>query len=138
MKNHSIVVRLGTTDNTRVVVRRKDSVVSTLQFVNAGSWLRHGIGQMLDELRRRGVYPGEAAIDLAILAAAVTAADTRISRRRAAQDSWTREIELYVPVANVDLWADNSGRIERILRFLTGDLWRVFPRNPARRCALIQ
>ena len=99
--------------------------MSTLQFINAGKWLNYGIGQILDQLMQRGMYPSETAIDLAILAATVTAADTRISRQEDAQDSWSREIDLYMPVCDAALWSDNKQLIERILRFLTGDIWRV-------------
>ena len=125
MKRHSIVVRLNAADNAKVAVADKSSKVSSLQFIIADKWLDHGLGQILDQLMQRGMYPSETAIDLAILAATVTAADTRISRKDDAQDSWTREIDLYLPVSDVDLWSDNAQLIERLLRFQTGDLWRV-------------
>jgi hypothetical protein len=69
--------------------------------------------------------PTELGIDLLILAAAVTAADTRISRASEAQDSWTREIDLYLPVSDVSVWEEQVSLVERILRFLSGDVWRV-------------
>ena len=125
MTRHSIVVRLNATDKGKVLVADKGSKVSNLRFIGAGKWLDHGVGQVLRELTQRRLYPGETAIDLAILAATVTAADTRISREEDAQDSWTREIDLYLPVSDVGLWSSNGRRIERMLRFLTGDLWRV-------------
>lgn len=125
MKRHSLVVRLNAADNTKVAVADRRSKVSTLQFIRADKWLDHGLGQILGQLMQRGMYPSETAIDLAILAASVTAADTRISRQDDAQDSWTREIDLYLPVSDVDLWSGNTKLIERILRFLTGDLWCV-------------
>lgn len=125
MKRHSIIVRLDSTDKAKVSIANKDSNVSILQFISAGKWLNHGIGQILDQLMQREMYPSETAIDLAILAATVTAADTRISRQKDAQDSWSREIDLYMPVCDAELWSDNAQLIERILRFLTGDIWRV-------------
>lgn len=125
MKRHSLVARLNATDNANVNVTDKSSEVSTLNFATAGKRLDHGIGQILDQLLQRRMYPSETAIDLAILAATVTAADTKISRKDDAQDSWTREINLYLPVSNVDLWSYNAQLIERMLRFLTGDLWSV-------------
>ena len=125
MNRHSIVVRLNAADKAQVTVTDRTSKVSTLRFIHAENWLNHGLGQILDQLVQRGMYPSETAIDLAILAATVTAADTRISRKDDAQDSWTREIDLYLPVFDVDLWSDNAQLIVRILRFLTGDLWRV-------------
>lgn len=125
MRRHSIIVRLSASDKAKVTLADKGSYVSTLNFISANRRLDHGIGQILDQLIHRDMYPGETAIDLAILAGTVTAADTRISRQKDSQDSWTREIDLYLPVSDVDLWADNVRLIERMLRFLTGDLWRV-------------
>lgn len=97
MRRHSIVVRLSAADKAKVIAD-KGSHVSTLSFISADKRLDHGLGQILDQLTERGMYPGETAIDLAILSATVTAADTRISRQEDAQDSWTREIDLYLPV----------------------------------------
>ena len=125
MKRHSMIVRLDAADKAKVSIANKDSEVSVLQFISADKWLNYGIGQILDQLMQREMYPSETAIDLAILAATVTAADTRISRQEDAQDSWSREIDLYIPVCDTKLWSDNTQLIERILRFLTGDIWRV-------------
>lgn len=125
MRRHTIVVRLGAADKAKVVVADKGSHISTLSFISTDKRLDHGLGQMLDQLTQRGMYPGETAIDLAILSATIMAADTRISRQEDAQDSWTREIDLYLPVLDVDLWSGTAWLIERMLRFLTGDLWRV-------------
>lgn len=125
MKRHSIIVRLNPADTKRILVGDKNSQVSELRFVDGKRRLAHGLGQILTQLAQRGMYPPERAIDLAILAATVTAADTRISRKDDAQDSWTREIDLYVPVAHPDVWLANAKLIERTLDFLTGDRWRV-------------
>ncbi len=125
MKRHSIIVRLNPADTKKVLVSDKSSQVTQLRFVDGERRVGHGVGQMLDQLARRGMYPPEIAIDLAILAATVTAADTRISRIADAQDSWTREIDLYVPVAEPEIWSTNGDLIERILQFLTGDIWRI-------------
>ena len=125
MTRHSIVVRLNASDRGQVTLADKGSKVSNLRFISADKWLDHGVGQILHQLMQRRLYPSEVAIDLAILAATVTAADTRISREEDAQDSWTREIDLYLPVSDIGLWSGNGRRIERMLRFLTGDLWRL-------------
>ena len=125
MTRHSLVARLGEADRDKVTIVDKTSKVSNLQFIKRNNWLDHGIGQTLHKLKRHSLYPRETAIELAILAATVTAADTRISRKDDAQDSWTREIDLYLPVSNLDLWRGIAPLIERMLCFLTGDLWRV-------------
>lgn len=125
MKRHSIVVRLNQAEKAKVAVSDKSSHITTLRFVAADRRLNHGIGQMLDQLSDRGMYPSENAIDLAILAATVVGADTRISRTTDSQDSWTREIDLYLPVSDPVVWNENSSLIERTLKFLTGDHWKI-------------
>ena len=129
MRRHSLIVQLGAGDKAQATGVDKNSHVSLLDFISANKRLDHGLGQMLDQLIDRGMYPGENAIDLAILAATVAAADTRISRAEDAQDSWTREIDVYLPVFDVRLWSDNAELIQRVLCFLTGDIWRVFFRD---------
>ena len=125
MKRHSIIVRLNPADTKKVPVGDKASQVTELRFVDGDRRLGHGIGQILAQLAQRGMYPPEKAIDLAILAATVTAADTRISRAADAQDSWTREIDIYIPVAQPEMWLASAKLIERTLKFLTGDHWRI-------------
>lgn len=125
MKRHSIIVRLNPADTKKVSVGDKASQVTVLRFVDGDRRLGHGIGQILAQLAQRGMYPPEKAIDLAILAATVTAADTRVSRAADAQDSWTREFDLYIPVAEPEIWLANAKLIERTLKFLTGDHWRI-------------
>jgi len=125
MKRHSIIVRLNPADTKRVPVSDKASQVTELRFVDGDRRLDHGIGQILGQLAQRGMHPPETAIDLAILAATVMAADTRISRTADAQDSWTREVDLYIPVAEPEMWLANAKLIERTLKFLTGDHWRI-------------
>jgi len=126
MRRHSILTRLGPTDRARIRTRDRDSVRTEIPFVDGERRLGYGLGQMVDQLAARSLQPTNPALDLALLAATVTAADTRISRATESQDSWTREIDLYLPVENPDLWQGESALIERILNFLTGDRWRLF------------
>ena len=67
-----------------------------------------------------------------MLATLVFCADTRVSRESEAQDGWTREIDLYLPVADMRLWETQRERIEDMLRFLMGDQWRLFFRTRPR------
>ena len=123
MRRHSVIVRLGPADRKAVALRESDAVRTEVRFVDGERRLGFGLGQMIDQLVKRGVHPSERAADLAILAATVTAADTRISRATDSQDNWTREIDLYVPVQEPALWQKQFALIERMLNFLTGDLW---------------
>lgn len=84
-----------------------------------------GIEALTRQLRALQLQPSEDAMDLLVLAAAVFTADTTISRFHYSQDSWTREISLFVPVQQPALWAAQQDRIQQILQFLTGDFWTI-------------
>src|SRR4051794_31579192 len=104
MRHHTIIGRLGPADTVAVAPTRADTFPTEINFVDGDYRPGYGLGQALDQLRALGLRPSETAVDLAILAAAVTAADTRISRAADASDAWTREIDLNVPVQDPDLW----------------------------------
>lgn len=126
MRHHTIIGRLGPADTVVVVPTRTGSFSTEINFVDGDHRPGFGLGQALDQLRSLGLRPSETAVDLAVLAAAVTAADTRISRTNDAADEWTREIELNVPVKNPDLWTSLAPLIRTTLNFLTGDRWQVY------------
>src|SRR5690349_6330622 len=118
MRRHSLIARLGPGDKSSVPVIQSDSLVTKIRFVDGYRRLAFGLGQIIDQLIARGVVPSETAAYLGILAAAVTAADTRISRSADAQDGWTREIDIYLPVAEPSRWEALAPLLERTLKFL--------------------
>lgn len=126
MRRFSLIGRLGYDDKARVPVLQKDSSVYEINFLNANRRLDFGIGHALDQLSSLGLVPSEKAVDLVLVAALVNAGDTRVSRVVNAQDGWTREIDLYVPVSDHIQWGGLSHQIEALLKFLTGDRWRLF------------
>jgi 7-cyano-7-deazaguanine synthase in queuosine biosynthesis len=95
----------------------------TVDMIDSFGDLDRGLGQLLDRLFKLGARPSEAAVDLMIVATAVYAADTGVSRERYADDGWTRMISLSVPVADPDLWRHQQDHLSRMLQFLTGDHW---------------
>jgi len=125
MTAHTMVTRLGVTDSELVVPTITDSQITEVNFVDGYDRLGFGLGQAFDQLNVLGLAPGERAIDLVLLAATVTAADTRISRELSSQDAWTREIEVFVPVSEPELWTDAAPLLRRTLDFLTGDKWKL-------------
>src|SRR6266481_4635178 len=129
MRRHSVIARLGPADTASVNLQRTGTVVTQIRFVDGKRRLGFGLGQAIEQLGKRGVVPSERTVDLALLAAMVTAADTRISRATESQDSWTREIDLYVPVQDPAMWSAEAALIGKTLNFLTGDRWRVFFRE---------
>ncbi len=84
-----------------------------------------GIRQVLQQMKGVGAIPSGEALELLLLAALVSIADTKISRSQASQDGWTREIGIYLPVANASIWQAAKPVLERMLRFLTGDIWVI-------------
>lgn len=123
MKHHTIIIRLGTDDSAQVNLSSRDTQATEINFMNGAGRLEFGLGQALNGLRALGLFPSETSVDLALLAAAVTAADTRISRDSDAQDSWTREIDIHLPVMDPILWSDQVILLRTLLNFLTGDRW---------------
>lgn len=133
MRHHSIIGRLGAADTLAVASTRADTHATEINFVDGDHRPGYGLGQALDQLRGLGLRPSETAVDLALLAGAITAADTRISRAADAQDAWTREIDLHLPVQDSALWTGLAPLIVTTLNFLTGDRWGVYfrPRSAA-------
>ncbi|KQW75632.1 hypothetical protein ASC89_22100 [Devosia sp. Root413D1] len=130
MRHHSIVVALGASGRlNKNELHDQSSQLTELQLLDSKGRLDGGLGMILHELGDRHVVPSEIGVDLLLLAAGVTAADTRISRSSEAQDSWTREVDLYVPVSDPGLWSKQKLHVERMLRFLSGDRWRVYFRD---------
>jgi len=133
MRHHSIIARLGPRDTIAVPMTRPDTHATDIHFVDGDDRPDYGLGQALDQLANLGLRPSEASADLALVAAVVTAADTRISREADAQDAWTREIDLHVPVQDATLWSRLAPLVCKTLNFLTGDRWNIHfrPRPPA-------
>jgi 7-cyano-7-deazaguanine synthase in queuosine biosynthesis len=134
MSSNSIVARLGVTDTEAVAPGRAGAHVTEINFIDGYDRLDFGLGQALEQLNVLGLVPGERAVDLALVAATVLAADTRISREALAEDGWTREIELCVPVSEPAIWESQSSLLKTTLNFLTGDKWSLQfrPRSPSR------
>lgn len=139
-KRYSIVIELCHSESVKLVRQDPSGVVATIDFLNQDKTIKyHYGGGALGGLSKIGLRPSETALDLLFLATAVYIADTRINREIHAQDGWTREIDLYLPVANPDLWNSNIvDMIQKALRFLTGDIWRVnFRPRPRGRVQLV-
>lgn len=101
-----------------------DVICVKVPFVPEGEHMR-GIQNVINTLRKNGIFPSEIGFDILTVATLVYLADTRISRQMHGQDSWSREIQLEVPVSDSVLWNEQISLLNRMLRFLTGDLWSV-------------
>jgi hypothetical protein len=76
------------------------------------------------DLRRAGLSPDSSAWDLLSIALAVIAADNAMTRDNS-PDGWTREIDLLIGVERHEVWQSAYRELERLLRFLTTDVWRI-------------
>lgn len=66
----------------------------------------------------------EEGIDLLYISMFVFGAD-RLLNRKLAADSWSREIELFIPVLSYDKFISIQNDLERMLNFLSGDSWKL-------------
>lgn len=64
------------------------------------------------------------ATDFLLLAAVVYSLDKKLLRRTA-EDSWTRNYSVMLPVSDVEAWYSVKDRLDSCLSFLTGDVWDV-------------
>jgi len=104
------------------VIMAGDIHVATLNTETASSVSDYRFFQQLSQY---GLIPPELAVDLYILAVGCYIADQRIPRKLYGEDSWSRRIDLFVPVSNPDLWVQQTERISTLLNFLSGDYWAV-------------
>jgi len=86
---------------------------------------RVSFSKLLKSLRRLQLQPTTTGLDLVTVAAAVYAADTCVERYRYADDSWTRQLHLFIPVSDPVLWQAQEPLLAELLNFLTGDLWQL-------------
>lgn len=96
-----------------------------IPFISESGSLLYGIDHALSTLKQHGIYPSEDGFDILALASLVYLTDTRISRIRQAEDSWTRELSIELPVFNLKKWTSVSELFAKMLNFLTGDRWKI-------------
>lgn len=104
--------------------KTENTVVAQIPFKTQNGSFQY-INKILGDLTENEIYPTEEGFDILALATLVYLADTRISRNRHAEDSWTREIALELPVFNFEKWLSLDKLFSRMLNFLTGDRWEI-------------
>ena len=106
------------------IVQDNSTIHVHIPFMTSSGALQYGLQATIDELRKQNIYPSEAGFDAIFIGVLVYMADMKISRRGQAQDSWSREIRLTIPVFD-GKWEHCRETFERMLKFLTGDLWSI-------------
>ncbi len=120
---------------TRVVVHHDygklpslEKNVIPVQIYGMDGWRKSNIAtignSVIGIIKRLGVDLTPAAFDYLTLALAVTAADTFVQRKTAA-DGWSREIELKLSLYKPAPWIAQKNNMEKLLLFLSGDLWKL-------------
>jgi 7-cyano-7-deazaguanine synthase in queuosine biosynthesis len=62
--------------------------------------------------------------DLFIIGLSIFAVDKRVCRRDF-PDGWTRNINVSIPVLEIEKWSSLAGKWDTLLSFLTGDRWSI-------------
>jgi 7-cyano-7-deazaguanine synthase in queuosine biosynthesis len=74
--------------------------------------------------RARGTFDALAG-EFAYFCAVIYGCDRLIARDSGSGDRWTREMAVQIPVNDPARWEDCKGTVEKMLDFLTGDIWRL-------------
>lgn len=80
--------------------------------------------QLKSNIRKSGIQPSVTAWDFCSIAMAVAAVDEAVPRNLTV-DGWTRVLDLEVHLCEPLIWESQRESIEKMLRFLTGDYWRI-------------
>ena len=84
----------------------------------------HASHELIKKIRKLGVQVHSDALDLVTIATAVTSAET-FEPRGNAPNSWSRILNLNIPVLDPEKWETVKKRLESLLGFLTGDQWKL-------------
>jgi len=129
MEKIALVATVGPADNgidLDALPYKRKGEVSFFKYNNVQDVSVHEFIKALKKLR---LEPSELEMDLLVIACTMYAADTRINREVYAEDSWTRIIDLYIPVSDTAFWDSQKELLQKIFRFLTGDIWTLTFRN---------
>ncbi|WP_018615261.1 Qat anti-phage system QueC-like protein QatC [Segetibacter koreensis] len=120
----ALITKVGEEDTGVDVSGREYLKTGNLKMFTASSSV--SVHALLSSLKKLKLEPSEVAMDLLVVASTMYAADTRIDRKTFGEDSWTRIIDLYIPVSDPVRWSNQSDRLQKIFRFLTGDIWTLY------------
>jgi len=127
--NRFSIVGLNQNENlTDIDIKNTGSEIISFKLIDDNNKFEYGLGTFINQLINFGIFFQGVGVELCIVALLVTAGD-KISRKENAQDSWTREIDLYIPVFNIAKWNKSKQLLEKMLNFLSGDKWRLFFRS---------
>lgn len=121
----ALVALVGQNDNGIQVTTGSYERVAKISFLKHNTIADVSVHEFLKALKKLKLEPSELTMDLLVIACTMYAADTRIKRETYAEDSWTRMIDLFIPVSDPVFWDSQKELLQRIFRFLTGDIWEL-------------
>lgn len=116
-----IILRIGQNDTTPSPLVKEKDVCIEMSLGKTGIVSEIG-SDVRKVLAQRGLNPPPLCIDLLNLAQTIYSADNCILRKTG-YESWSRDIAVYIPVSNPELWRRQNEIIVDMLSFLTGDHW---------------
>ncbi len=125
MSKLALVALVGEDDNGIQFDNGSYERVANIPFFKYNNVEDVSVHEFLTALKKRKLEPSELAMDLLVIACTMYAADTRFKRETYAEDSWTRMIDLFIPVSDVPFWDGQKELLQKIFRFLTGDIWAL-------------
>lgn len=129
MTRTALTIRIDVDDNANAY-QPKGYAKEEVVLFDGRDVLQWGLASVVHKVETLGFKPPEIAFDLLVLAAAITAADTRVPRANA-QDRWTRELHVAIPVSDVKCWESIADTLSDLLGFLSGDRWTLsFHKRP--------
>jgi 7-cyano-7-deazaguanine synthase in queuosine biosynthesis len=121
----ALIAKIGPQDTGVTIPLGQYVQTATVRFLDPGHPEQINLDNLFRELKHLRIEPGELCTDLLIICCTMYAADLRINRAKHAEDSWTRQIDLFIPVSDAVFWNGQKGLLCNIFRFLTGDIWNL-------------
>lgn len=100
----------------------KDMLIFNILEKNNKSNVHTDIERLWREFGEKGV--SKVVEDLVMIGIAVYIVDKRISRS-SSPDNWTRDLQLNIPVLDIEKWENVKIELENTLSFLSGDRWNI-------------
>jgi hypothetical protein len=121
----ALVATVGPTDNGIEIKGQTYMGIGEVALFKHHNVQDVSVHEFIASLKKLRLEPSELAMDLLVIACTMYAADTRIKRDVYAEDSWTRMIDLFIPVSDISFWNEQKELVQKIFRFLTGDIWKL-------------
>lgn len=125
MARFALITKLGNADTGVALTAAEYTKTADLKILGSGNRDEVKLNKLFLGMKHLKLQPGELAMDMLIIACSMYTADTRIDRLKTSDDSWTRQIDLFIPVSDVEKWNAQIPLLKKIFGFLTGDLWNI-------------